>query len=51
MVEKIDLIDSQIISISGLTPSQIKKEANAGLQAQLSAINEQIDDLRKCKSY
>ena len=50
LVEKIDLIDSQIISISGLTPSQIKKEANAGLQAQLSAINEQIDDLRKRES-
>lgn len=50
LVEKIKLIDSQIISISGLTPSEIKKEANAGLQAQLSAINEQIDDLRKRES-
>ena len=30
-----------------MTPSEIKKEANEGIQAQLKAINEQIDDLRK----
>ena len=46
MVEGINLIDRQINSISKLTPVEIKKEANAGIQAQLTAINEQIDDLR-----
>ena len=40
------LKDKTIASISKLTPAQIKKEANAGIQAQLTAINEQIDDLR-----
>jgi hypothetical protein len=46
MIEQIQLFDRQIASISGLTPAEIKKEANAGIQAQLTAINEQIDDLR-----
>lgn len=46
MIEQIQLFDSQIASISGLSPAEIKKEANAGIQAQLTAINEQIDDLR-----
>ena len=46
MIEQIQLFDNQIASISGLTPAEIKKEANAGIQAQLTAINEQIDDLR-----
>ena len=46
MAEGINLIDRQINSISKLTPVEIKKEANAGIQAQLTAINEQIDDLR-----
>ena len=40
------LKDKTIASISQLSPAQIKKEANAGIQAQLTAINEQIDDLR-----
>lgn len=44
--EKINLIEKQINSISKLTPAEIKNEANAGIQAQLTAINEQIDDLR-----
>ena len=44
--EKIDLIDDQIASISNLTPADIKKEANAGIEAQLKSINDQIDDLR-----
>ena len=47
LMEGINLIDIQISSISNLTPAEIKKEANAGIQAQLTAINEQIDDLRK----
>ena len=47
MIEQIQLFDRQIVSISGLSPAEIKKEANTGIQAQLSAINEQIDDLRK----
>ena len=46
MIEQIQLFDRQIVSISGLTPAEIKKEANAGIQAQLSPLNEQIDDLR-----
>ena len=46
MIEQIQLINRQIDSIGGLTPSEIKKEANAGVQAQLTVINEQIDDLR-----
>jgi prefoldin subunit 5 len=46
MIEQIQLFDNQIASISGLTPAEIKKEANAGIQAQLTAINEQIYDLR-----
>ena len=46
VIEKIQLIDNQIESISGLTPAQIKKEASIGINAQLSAINDQIDDLR-----
>ena len=46
MIEQIQLFDRQIVSISELTPAEIKKEANAGIQAQLTAINEQIDDLR-----
>ena len=46
MIEQIQLIDTQIDSIAGLTPSEIKKEANVGIQAQLTVINEQIDDLR-----
>ena len=46
MIEQIQLFDNQIASISGLSPAEIKKEANAGIQAQLTAINEQIDDLR-----
>ena len=50
MVEKVHLIDSQIQSIGLLTPAEIKKEANAGIQAQLGAINEQIDDLRTRES-
>ena len=29
-----------------LKPSDIKKEANEGIQAQLASLNEQIDDLR-----
>ena len=44
--EEILLKDKTIASISKLTPAQIKKEANAGIQAQLTPINEQIDDLR-----
>ena len=44
--EKIELIDDQIASISSLTPADIKKEANAGIEAQLKSINDQIDDLR-----
>ncbi|MDB4243935.1 hypothetical protein N9840_00945 [Gammaproteobacteria bacterium] len=43
---EIQLKDKTIASINGLTPAQIKKEANAGIQAQLKVINEQIDDLR-----
>ena len=46
MIEQIQLFDRQIASVSGLSPAEIKKEANAGIQAQLTAINEQIDDLR-----
>ena len=46
ITEEINLIDRQVNSISKLTPVEIKKEANAGIQAQLSAINDQIDDLR-----
>ena len=46
VIEKIQLIDNQIESISGLTPAQIKKEASIAINAQLSAINDQIDDLR-----
>ncbi len=47
ITERIDLLERQIESVSKLTPAEIKKEANAGIQAQLIAINEQIDDLRK----
>ena len=50
MVEKVQLIDDQIQSIGLLTPAEIKKEANEGIQAQLGAINEQIDDLRTRES-
>ena len=51
MIEQIQLFDKQIASVSGLTPAEIKKEANAGIQAQLTAINEQIDDLRTREEY
>lgn len=44
--EQIALYSAQIIDIDNLKPSDIKKEANEGIQAQLASLNEQIDDLR-----
>jgi hypothetical protein len=44
--EQIALHSAQIIDIDNLKPSDIKKEANEGIQAQLESLNEQIDDLR-----
>ena len=44
--EQIALHSAQIIDIDNLKPSDIKKEANEGIQAQLAPLNEQIDDLR-----
>ena len=45
--DKINLIDEQIIAVASLSPEDIRKKGNEGIQDQLSAINEQIDDLRK----
>jgi len=47
LTEQNNLIDQKIESISALSPSDIKQEAEASLSAQLQPINEQIDDLRK----
>ena len=44
--EQIALISDQIEAIDNLKASDIKKEANEGIQAQLASLNEQIDDLR-----
>jgi hypothetical protein len=43
--DKIKLKDEQIIALSSLTPEEIRKNANNGIQDQLIAVNEQIDDL------
>ena len=47
LAEKIALIDEKIVTIGSLSASDIKREAEASLNAQLNPINEQIDDLRK----
>ena len=45
--DRIALISDQINAIDNLKASDIKKEANEGIQAQLASLNEQIDDLRQ----
>ena len=47
--DKIELIDNQITSLNSITPKSIREKANAGIQEQLKAINEQILDLDKSR--
>lgn len=44
--EQLALISNQINAIDNFKASDIKKEANEGIQAQLGSLNDQIDDLR-----
>ena len=45
--DQISLLDEQIIAVAKLSPEDIRKKGNEGIQDQLSAINEQINDLRR----
>ena len=45
--DKIKLIDEKIIAVESLSPEDIRRKGNEGIQDQLIAINEQIDDLRQ----
>ena len=45
--DQIHLLDEQIIAVAKLSPEDIRKNGNEGIQDQLSAINEQINDLRQ----
>ena len=45
--DQINLLDEQIIAVAKLSPEDIRKNGNEGIQDQLSAINEQINDLRQ----